>query len=106
MYMNLTKYCNFTVEERSRLKKHQRRLIKSGSTSIIRLGRRKAAAEHSQHALLHAVVVVLHLPSLGLGQATGGNNGKRNLKLEKCSWSLELMSKLQAKAECANQQHP
>jgi hypothetical protein len=33
------------------------------------------------------------MAALGLGQATGGNNGRRNLKLQNCSWSLELMSK-------------
>jgi hypothetical protein len=36
------------------------------------------------------------MAALGLGQATGGNNGRRNLKLENCSWSLELMSKPKA----------
>jgi hypothetical protein len=99
--MNLAKYFNFTVEERS-LKKHQRRLGVDPSQSSV-LDEEKQLQSIASMLFLTPLWSFCILPSLG---RTTGNNGRRSLKLENCSWSLELMSKLQAKAECANQQHP
>ena len=58
---------------------------RSGSMSIIRLGWTKAAAEQSQHALLHTVVVDLHpsfLPSFLLPLAWANNRTQWKAKPE------------------------